>query len=157
MKEMCHYTRLLYVSRKILAIRSGGDFLWLIVTVTCIIEKQEQLFHFNFYSSYNLPLFLCASLRKVKIMFWTGKVRAGSLPEIYLWINCLSVHCVSLKVQEELSFWTSWPLKMGPIGCPKTLVQRYHSVLRGGSLRSHVSIFCCTVYYNCMSLLCSRF
>ena len=26
--------------------------------------------------------------------------------------------------------WTSWPLKMGPIGCPETLVHNYHSKLR---------------------------
>jgi hypothetical protein len=43
--------------------------------------------------------------------------------------------------------WTSWPLKMGPIRCPKTLVKDYHSTLRntpeerisqhrGGSLKS---------------------
>jgi hypothetical protein len=28
------------------------------------------------------------------------------------------------------SSWTSWPLKTGPIGCPETSVQNYHSTLR---------------------------
>jgi hypothetical protein len=31
-------------------------------------------------------------------------------------------------VQEESS-WTAWPLKVGPIACPKMLVRNYHSTL----------------------------
>jgi hypothetical protein len=46
--------------------------------------------------------------------------------------------------------WTFWPLKMGPIGCPETSVQNYHSTLhnipeerrshlhRGGSLKTRM-------------------
>ena len=52
--------------------------------------------------------------------------------------------------------WTSWPLKMGPIGCHETSVQNYHSALRnipdecrsdlhcGGSLRSQQPYCCCS-------------
>jgi hypothetical protein len=29
----------------------------------------------------------------------------------------------------KTSNWNSWPLKMGPIGCPETSVQNYHSTL----------------------------
>jgi hypothetical protein len=32
--------------------------------------------------------------------------------------------------EESLSLWPSWPSKMGPIGCPETSVQKYHSALR---------------------------
>jgi hypothetical protein len=32
--------------------------------------------------------------------------------------------------KESLSCWISWPLKMGPIGCPETSVQNYQSTLR---------------------------
>jgi hypothetical protein len=52
----------------------------------------------------------------------------------------------------ELSSWTSWPLKMGPIGCLETSVQNCHSTLRnipeerrshlhhGGSLKSRMKL-----------------
>jgi hypothetical protein len=30
----------------------------------------------------------------------------------------------------KISSWTSWPLKMGPISCPETSVNNYHSTLR---------------------------
>jgi hypothetical protein len=33
-------------------------------------------------------------------------------------------------LQRPFSSWTSWPLKMGPIGCPETSVQNYQSTLR---------------------------
>jgi len=36
----------------------------------------------------------------------------------------------SQEIQEGLSFWISWPLKMGPIGCPETSVRNYHYTLR---------------------------
>jgi hypothetical protein len=31
---------------------------------------------------------------------------------------------------QVLSSWTSWSLKIGPIGCPKTSAEDYHSTLR---------------------------
>ena len=49
------------------------------------------------------------------------------------------------------SFWTAWPLMMGPIGCPEKSIWNYHSTLRkipkerwshlhrGGSLNSRLS------------------
>jgi hypothetical protein len=52
------------------------------------------------------------------------------------------------KSKKKVSSWTSWPLKIGPIDCPETSVQNYHSTLRdipkqrrshrnrGGSLKS---------------------
>jgi hypothetical protein len=52
------------------------------------------------------------------------------------------------KCCKTFAKWTSWPLRMGPLGCPKTSVKDYHSTLRniseerrsqqhhGGSLKS---------------------
>jgi len=34
------------------------------------------------------------------------------------------------KGQEIPSSWISWPLKLGPIGCPETSVRNYHHTLR---------------------------
>jgi hypothetical protein len=72
-------------------------------------------------------------------------------------------------------FKKSWPLKMGPIGCPETSVQNYHSTLsnipeerrshehRGESLRSCTSVtelhsVICTLPDCCRSPLppCSK-
>jgi hypothetical protein len=46
-----------------------------------------------------------------------------------------------LKGSRSLS-WISWPLKMGPIGCPETSVQKYNSTLRNipEEHRSHLHI-----------------
>jgi hypothetical protein len=69
------------------------------------------------------------------------------------------------EIQEErLSSWTSWPLKVGPIGCPETLVWNHHSRLcnipeergshvhRGGSLKSTCrivsSVINCRAFYE---------
>jgi predicted acetyltransferase len=40
----------------------------------------------------------------------------------------------------KLSSWTSWPSNMGPIGCPETSEQSYHSALLNipEELRSHL-------------------
>jgi hypothetical protein len=61
---------------------------------------------------------------------------------------------IRLKCEPSCSLRTddpSWPLKMGPIGCPETSVQNYHSTLRnipeerryhlhrGGSLKSDMA------------------
>jgi len=39
-------------------------------------------------------------------------------------------------------FWILWPLKMGLMGCPKTSVRKYHSLLRNipEECRPHVMI-----------------
>jgi hypothetical protein len=59
---------------------------------------------------------------------------------------------VKKSKNKALSSWTSSPLNIGPIGCPETSVQNYHSVLRnipeehrflihlGGRLKSCIGI-----------------
>ena len=56
------------------------------------------------------------------------------------------------NLQRSRSPWASWPLKMGPIGCPETSVRNYHYMLynipeerrfhlhRGGGLKSRVAV-----------------
>jgi hypothetical protein len=41
-----------------------------------------------------------------------------------------NVSVPSSRVKKSKSSWTSWPLKMGPIRCPETSVNDYHSTLR---------------------------
>jgi hypothetical protein len=51
---------------------------------------------------------------------------------------CAVLYCLSSVARLALPYfstksrktWTSWPLKMGPILCPETSVQAYHSTLR---------------------------
>ena len=69
-----------------------------------------------------------------------------------------------LQISKTLSSWISWPLKMGPIGCPETSVWNCHSMLcnspeecrphvhRGGSTKS--LIYCrSTEMYTCWTRL----
>ena len=69
-----------------------------------------------------------------------------------------------LQISRSLSFWISWPLKMGPIGCSETSVSNNHSMLcnnpeecrphvhRGGS--SKLLIYCrSTEMYTCWTRL----
>jgi hypothetical protein len=50
-------------------------------------------------------------------------------PKLNLWLMGHFSEA-SQEIQEGLSSWISWPLKMGPIGCPETSVRNYHSTLR---------------------------
>jgi hypothetical protein len=65
------------------------------------------------------------------------------------------------KGQRVHSSWTSWPLEMGPIRCPETSVNYYHSTMPctpeerrshqhcGGSLISQILCYSCRSYsYN---------
>jgi hypothetical protein len=47
-------------------------------------------------------------------------------------------------------FWISWPLRMGLIGCPKTLVTNYHSTLCNISekWRSNMTIWWCRAWFG---------
>jgi len=36
---------------------------------------------------------------------------------------------VSVNFSHAVFFWISWPLKMGLMGCPKTSVRKFHSLL----------------------------
>jgi len=62
-------------------------------------------------------------------------------------------HGSKIQIQIHSGFWVfldSWPLKIGPIGCPETSVRNYHYalpnnsgkrsslILQGGSLQSRI-------------------
>jgi len=57
---------------------------------------------------------------------------------------------VSVNLNHALFFWISSPLKMGPIGCPKTLVRNCHSTLHNISeeWRSHMTIWQCRPWFG---------
>jgi hypothetical protein len=76
---------------------------------------------------------------------WRSPIRVGSrLNRVFF-------------LQAFYSSWTSWPLKMGPISCPETSVNEYHSTLRytpeerrshqhrGGSLKLRIIGFSSSV------------
>jgi hypothetical protein len=86
--------------------------------------------------------------------------------------NCALLDCYTASsVNFLLMFWDnlsgpimrnqeSWPLKVGPIGCPKTLVWNYHyllcnnpeerssHLLRARSLKSHIMHFSLQIEYT---------
>jgi hypothetical protein len=52
-----------------------------------------------------------------------------SYPKLNLWLMGHFSEA-SQEIQESFSTWIFWPLKMGPISCPKTSVRNYHYTLR---------------------------
>jgi hypothetical protein len=48
----------------------------------------------------------------------------------YYTVNCANPLS---KFRDNISVHTSWPLKIGPIDCPKTLVRNYHYTLRNSA------------------------
>jgi hypothetical protein len=60
--------------------------------------------------------------------------------------NCLPTYWYNVSVPSSRVFWDSWPVKMGPIICPETSVNNYHTVPCNIPEERRSHFLCCFIF-----------
>ena len=116
----CSIIRLKYRVTQVTQSHTGAR-----IRTVCCTHTSDIKFYDLLLSGHS---FCLDRLRKIQNISWSQTSAAMLMSSALFWRITLRGMVILYR-----RFWTSWPLKMGPIGSSETSVKDYHSTLRNTS------------------------
>jgi hypothetical protein len=120
---------------------------WQQHTGYCPVDTASLLYA----TALTIPIYEHLSLLRNPNVWAHSRIWSSGLRHPADWYLRTALFWVITQRVMVISFWDSWSLGMGPIGCPETSVRNYHywlcnnpedrssRLLRSGSLKSHTA------------------